>query len=106
MKLLGISTLSLPLNMMKWSSKDKDGDHAVTNQWFHYQNGQNSYPILSIGEAMDIALAQVPGQVVKVELETEFQRQVYEVDIIAQNGIKYEVLIDAHSGQFLGVQVD
>lgn len=83
----------------------------MTNQWYHHnqhpgQHGHNPSRVISIGEAMNIALAQVPGQVVKVELDWEHGRQIYEVDIRAQNGVKYEVEIDAHTGQVLRVKVD
>lgn len=84
----------------------------MTNQWYHQNHhhqqgpGHNPYNILPINDAMNIALAQVPGQVVKVELEHERGRQVWEVDIRAYNGIKYEVEVDAHSGQVLRVKRD
>lgn len=84
----------------------------MTNQWYHQNHhhpqgpGPNMYNILSVNDAMNIALAQVPGYVVKVELEHEHGRQIWEVDIRAQNGIKYEVEIDAHSGQVLRVKRD
>src|SRR5690625_5605731 len=39
----------------------------------------------------------VPGQVVKVELEHEQGILVYEVEILTQQGVKYEVAVDVNS---------
>lgn len=53
--------------------------------------------------AVQIALQQVPGQVVKVELEFENGILVYEVDIRTISGV-YEIHIHAITGQILKVE--
>lgn len=78
---------------------------------FYLQNGNQASPYsrysrISIDDAMSIALAQIPGEVVKVELDTENGILVYEVDIITMDGIKYELEIDAQTGIILKMKRD
>lgn len=87
----------------------------LTNHWYaqngswqtqNVQNPYSRYSRISIDDAMTIALEQVPGEVVKVELDTENGILVYEVDIITMQGIKYEVEIDAQSGAITKIKRD
>ena len=61
---------------------------------------------ISMVEAMNIALEQVPGQVVKIELDTKKGVLVYEVDIITSQGVKYEVVIDVDTGRIIEIELD
>ncbi|TXL64542.1 peptidase [Cerasibacillus terrae] len=61
---------------------------------------------LVIEDAIGIARQQLDGEVVKAELERDYGRLYYEVDVIARNGRKYEVRIDANSGEVLDVELD
>lgn len=61
---------------------------------------------ISIEEAIQIGREQMPGQVVKVELERKGGRLIYEVDIISTQGPKYEVKIDATTGEVIEVELD
>ena len=83
------------------------------HQWSHHWQNQGHYPAMpqrrqriSIEEAMNIALSQVQGEVVKIELEHEKGMLVYEVDIVTVQGVKYEVVVDANNGTVLGVELD
>ncbi|NMD69365.1 peptidase M4 [Bacillus sp. DNRA2] len=58
---------------------------------------------ISEAQAKDIALKQVKGKVVKVELETDNGVLVYEVDVKSGTQV-YEVKIDAKSGKVLKVE--
>lgn len=53
--------------------------------------------------AIQIALQQVPGQVIKVELDIDNGVLVYEIDILTPSGI-YEVHVHAATGQVLKVE--
>jgi uncharacterized membrane protein YkoI len=53
--------------------------------------------------AIQIALQQVPGQVIKVELDYDNGILVYEIDIRTQSGV-YEVQVAAANGQILKVE--
>ncbi|MDW0110732.1 PepSY domain-containing protein [Sporosarcina aquimarina] len=70
----------------------------------HWQNPQ--YRKVSMDQAMQIALQQVPGQVVKAELEYDNGMLIYEIDIRTSDGHKYEVKIDANTGNVLKVKLD
>lgn len=69
--------------------------------WDHYWR---SYRIDS-ETAIQIALQQVPGQVIKVELDYENGILVYEIDIRTTSGV-YEVHVHAITGQILKVEKD
>lgn len=69
-------------------------------------NYNNWYRRISMEEAMSIALERVPGQVVKVELDTENGLLVYEVEIITPHGIKNEVDVDVNTGAIVKVELD
>jgi len=58
---------------------------------------------ISSEAAIQIALRQVPGQVIKVELDYENGILVYEIDIRNPSGI-YEVHVNAVTGQILKVE--
>lgn len=53
-----------------------------------------------------IALQQVPGHVVKAELEYDGGSVIYEIEIRSRDGQKYEVKVDANSGKVLKVKLD
>lgn len=83
----------------------------LTNNWTQ----QNQYPSnqpysrysrISIEDAISIATEQVPGEVIKVELDRENGLFIYEVDIVNAQGIKYEVEIDAQTGRILNIRLD
>lgn len=67
-----------------------------------WDNHWRSYRIDS-ETAVQIALNQVPGQVVKVELDYEDDLLVYEVYIRTAYGL-YEVKIDANTGRVIKVE--
>lgn len=49
---------------------------------------------------------QYPGQVLEVELETEHQQFVYEVELLDRQGIVWKLKIDAITGTLLTRQKD
>ncbi|HLR09534.1 MAG TPA: PepSY domain-containing protein [Bacillota bacterium] len=66
----------------------------------------NWYRQITIREAMDIAQDRVPGEIVKVELEHEKGRLVYEVEIRTEQGVKYEIDVDVNTGQIVEIELD
>jgi uncharacterized membrane protein YkoI len=74
----------------------RKGNGMTNNYW---NQPYSRYSRISIDDAMSIAVAQIPGEVVKVELDTENGRLVYEVDIVTWQGIEYEMEIDAQKGR-------
>ncbi|MGN7388148.1 PepSY domain-containing protein [Sporosarcina sp. SAFN-015] len=75
------------------------------NYWDgHWQNPR--YRKISMEQAIDIALQRVPGEVVKAELEFDDGTLLYEVEIRTSQGVKYEVKVDAVTGQVMRVKLD
>lgn len=70
-------------------------------------NWQNPrYRRISMNRAMEIALQRVPGEVIKAELEFDDGVLQYEIEIRTNEGVKYEVKVDAVTGQILRVKLD
>ncbi|MEN1969504.1 PepSY domain-containing protein [Lentibacillus sp. N15] len=80
------------------------------NQGYGYhginQNQAGWYRQITIEDAMQIALQQVPGEVVKVELDTNYGVEVYEVEIVTNQGTKYEVEVDRETGRIVNIELD
>lgn len=53
--------------------------------------------------AIQIALQQVPGQVINVELYYDYGTLIYEINIRTTSGV-YEVYIDAFTGQIYEIE--
>ena len=87
------------------------GNDNLTNNWYDQNQYTNNPPYsrysrISIEDAMSIATEQIPGEVVKVELDTDNGMLIYEVDIVNTQGIKYEIEIDARTGLILNMRYD
>ncbi|MFD1206864.1 MULTISPECIES: PepSY domain-containing protein [Sporosarcina] len=77
------------------------------NQNYWEGNWQNPrYRRISMEQANSIALQRVPGHIVKSELEFDDGILLYEVEIRTDQGLKYEVKVDAITGQVLRVKLD
>jgi len=63
-------------------------------------------PALTATQAIEIALAEVPGEVQEAELETEDGSQVYEIEILNAEGVEMEVEIDAETGMILEIEAE
>lgn len=62
--------------------------------------------VLPLAEILATVAAQVPGEVVEVELEREHGDWVYELKVIAPDGRVLEVLVDAAAGRLLEQEED
>lgn len=67
------------------------------------QPARDNLPFLKI---QAIALAAVPGEVVKVDLENDHGQDVYEFKILARSGRVIELEIAAKTGQILKQEAD
>lgn len=59
---------------------------------------------LTEAQVIEIALSEVPGDVIEVEREHENGIQSFEVEILGTDGIEHEVEIAAHTGEILGIE--
>lgn len=71
-----------------------------------YGYRQNWDRQINLIEGISIAVQQVPGEVVSAELDTKNGAQVYEVEIVTQQGPKYEVDVDRNTGGILNIRPD
>ena len=61
---------------------------------------------ISMDQAVQNALASVPGQVLKTELEDENGFLVYGIEVVAADKAIMEVKVDAGSGKVVGMEQD
>lgn len=64
------------------------------------------HPVIDLATAIGLTLKEVQGDVLKVELENEDGRYVYEVNILATNGRVREVKLDAKDGSLIDIEDD
>jgi uncharacterized membrane protein YkoI len=62
--------------------------------------------VIDLATAIELTLQKVQGDVLKVELENEDGRYVYEVKILATNGRVREVKLDARDGSLIEIEDD
>lgn len=62
--------------------------------------------ILPLPAILEIGAKHVPGEVLKIKLENEHGRFIYEIKILAENGRVRELELDAHTGELLEIEDD
>lgn len=62
--------------------------------------------VMPLPRILVLAQARVPGEVVKVELEHEDGRLIYEIKILTRNGRLREVELDARTGALIKIEDD
>jgi uncharacterized membrane protein YkoI len=62
--------------------------------------------LLGLPRILELAQAEVAGDVVKTELDSEHGKLIYEVKILTATGRVREIELDARSGAILGVEDD
>ena len=63
-------------------------------------------PAATVTRAINAAVKTKPGNVAGVEMETEKGVTHVDVEIVAANGQKYEVAVNAQSGKVMSVEAD
>jgi uncharacterized membrane protein YkoI len=62
--------------------------------------------VMELARALEIADTHVHGEVLKVELERDDDRFVYEIKVLADNGRVQEIKLDAHTGGLIKIEDD
>lgn len=57
-------------------------------------------------QAIEIALAEVPGEVLETELETDDGSRIYEIEIRNADGVEMEVEVHAETGMVLEIEAE
>ncbi|MBL8527425.1 MAG: PepSY domain-containing protein [Burkholderiales bacterium] len=55
---------------------------------------------------VDAALAQKPGKVLEVELETHKGKEIYEIDIAGNDGKRWELKCDLETAKIIRAEID
>lgn len=84
------------------------GSHAGERERRDHPTGINLHgrSVIDLGTAIEKATGLVPGEVLKVELENEDERYVYEVKVLAGNGRVREIKLDAQDGSLIEIEDD
>lgn len=67
---------------------------------------QTSAPTITASEAIEIALAEVPGELWDLDLDTENGIVVWEAEVTDEAGVNWEIYIDAETGAIVKVEQD
>lgn len=94
------AALILGLNLLWPTLPAGAGDHDLAREAL--QRGE----IRPVAEVLSAVSAEVPGEVIEVELEREHGRLVYELKVIAPDGRVSEVLVDAATADIIELEHD
>ena len=86
-----------------------DNGKEVTSGTIRVQQEESAYPGLAqitVEQAKDTALANIQGEVLKIELEEENGFLVYGVEVVGPDKTVTDVKIDAGNGDVLLVEKD
>lgn len=62
--------------------------------------------VLPLEQALEIQARELPGEVLKVELEDEHGRAIYEIKVLAGDGRVRKIKLDAKSGLLTEIEDD
>lgn len=89
------AALALGLTLLWPALPAGAGDHDLAREAL--QRGE----VRPVAEVLAVVGAEVPGEVIEVELEREYGRLVYELKVIAPDGRVSEVLVDAATAEII-----
>lgn len=95
-----LAALALGLAFPSSALADRRGDHDQAREAF--ERGD----ILPVLRILEIARAEVPGEVLEVDLDFEDEGPEYDVEILANNGRVRTVKLNARTGAVLEVEND
>ncbi|HHV30317.1 MAG TPA: peptidase [Clostridium sp.] len=75
------------------------------NPWASYWHNPWYNRLITQQHAVQIALQRIPGQVIRVEMDTENGILVYEVNIRTAYGV-YEIKVNAANGAIVDIDFD
>ena len=87
--------LAFLLSGLSSISRASDDDREAARKLL--QSGE----ILPLETILEMARAIQPGQVLEVEFESKRERYIYELEILDETGVVYELKLDARTGELL-----
>ena len=85
-----------------WDDKD---DRYDSDDRYDNNNKQKLENIISVEEAKNIAVSEIGGEVMEVELDEDDGRYEYELEIRTDRG-EADITIDAESGEIVEIDID
>ena len=76
-----------------------------SDEWKNY-NRNVAPPSINMDQAMQIALAQISGSVIAVELDADDGEVYWSLEVRGNDGLLYDIEIDANSGRVIDVDRD
>ena len=61
---------------------------------------------LTAAQIIEIALMEIPGEVTGVEQERRRGQQIFEVEVLGEDGVEMELYIAAETGEILKVEAE
>ncbi|MCY9580354.1 PepSY domain-containing protein [Paenibacillus alvei] len=104
MTALGVYTACADATSSKVSGTEPSTPAAPSNGVSNPPAAQNQTRAISEEEAKKIALQQVSGKVIHIDLDSDNGMLKYEVIVMTDQGKVYEVEIDAGTGKVLKVE--
>ena len=80
------------------------GNNPAYRNENQYVNGYRQR--ITAQQAAEIAVARVPGQIIHVDLELDNHLLKYEVYVLTDQGVVYEVEIPSKDGRILSVEME
>lgn len=99
--IIGVAVLLVAGGISVYITSRQPGESARRQQVL--LQGQQ---VMELARALEIADTHVHGEVVKVELERDDDRFVYEIKVLADNGRVREIKLDAHTGALIEIEDD
>lgn len=67
---------------------------------------KESGAIMSLEDLLERVRREYPGRIIEIELEKENGKYVYEIDLVDEDGIVWELELDASTGDLLKLKRD
>lgn len=107
--IIGSGTLAVTLLVAGIGFADSDMDKIITGTIHVPSQSESDFPALTkitMGQAIQKALASASGKVLKAELKEEDGFLVYRVEIVTPDKTVMQIILDAGSGNVLLINKD
>lgn len=84
----------------------KDSDDKKKSEQAAVREALRRGEILPLAKILAIVAVQVPGEVIKVELDRDDDKMIYEIKVLADSGRVREIELDARSGEVIKIEDD
>jgi uncharacterized membrane protein YkoI len=104
--LAGVILLAAAAFLWERRIDDPHGHRPEAEVYADVARGTPGRPLIPLAKILELTSRHVPGEVVKVELEDEHGRRLYEIKVLAANGRVRELKFDAYDAQLIEIEDD